>query len=476
MGFGDRAIRWLIGVLSNMLNSDVIKQKLGFDVAVSNEMVEALRLWSLMYENQSPWLGKDLKSLGLAAAISSEFSRSIAAEMVMEVEGSARADYLQEQIDGFFPKIRQVVEVGVAKGGLVFKPYISGDKILVDFVQANQFIPVEFDVSGNISGCVFSDQRMIGKHYFTRLESHIMEGEDCKITNRAFKCDSKNELGREISLSEVQVWEDLKPEAVIKGVGRPLFSYFRYPAANTIDPYSPLGASCYSRAVDLIEQADQIWTDLLWEFESGQRALFIDVLAFGKDDKGRAVLPNKRLYRSIESGSAEGEFFQEWSPEFREQSILSGLDSVLKKIEFNVGLAYGTISDPTFTDKTATEIVTSRQRSYVTVAESQVALQRSMESLIEAMNLWASIGKLAPEGDYSTKFDFDDSIIVDKDAQLLSDMQLVAASIMSKVEFRMRNFGEDEATAKKRLQEVTEETKEQMALEQEAEGGVFGED
>ena len=55
------------------------------------------------------------------------------------------------------------------------------------------------------------------------------------------------------------------------------------PLANNIDTSSPLGASIYSRAVDLIKQADQQWTDFLWEFESGKRALYTDPMAFEKD-------------------------------------------------------------------------------------------------------------------------------------------------------------------------------------------------
>ena len=456
---------WLMGVVGKMLNQSVIKDVLHMDVSVSNEMVSALRLWTAMYENRAPWLGKDVLSMNLPATIASEIARATTIEMKQEITGSSRATFLQEQFVPVMAKLRQFTEYGVAKGGLVFKPYVYKGRINVDFVQADQFFPVEFDVNGNITSCVFSDQRAIGNKFFTRLEVHSMDGDKCQIVNRAFKSEDRDTLGREIQLTEVPVWADIEPEATIEGVEKPLFSYFRYPVANTIDPSSPLGASCYSRAVSLIEQADRMWSDLLWEFESGQRALFVDVLAFGKDKDGKPVLPNKRLYRAIESGSTEGEFFQEWTPDLREQNILAGLDAILKKVEFSIGLAYGTISDPNSVEKTATEIVSSKQRSYATITDTQKALQRALEDLIAAMDIWATLEKLAPKGKYQTKFEFDDSVVVDKETQFASDMRLVTAAIMSKIEFRMRNLGEDEATAKKKLAEVKAEQQEQIELE-----------
>ena len=151
------------------------------------------------------------------------------------------------------------------------------------------------------------------------------------IKNIAFKANSTSDIGREISLTEFEPWASLKPEAAIIKVKAPLYGYYRFPQANNIDPTSPLGVSCYARAVDLIKQADTLWSDLLWEFESGKRAIFADVLAFDRDDEGRPILPDKRLYRALNNSSqsiGEDGFFHEFSPEFREASILSGLDAI----------------------------------------------------------------------------------------------------------------------------------------------------
>lgn len=453
----DRLKTWIIGVLNKMISQSTIKEALGVDVSISDEMINALRTWGQLYENEAEWIGGNVRSLNLAATIASEIARATTIEMKVEVTGGTRAKFIMEQLGPQLPKIRQMVEYGVAKGGLIMKPYVSDKKVQVDFVQADQFFPVVFDTSGNITSCIFSDQRTIGKKFYTRLEMHTMKKDGCVVTNRAFVSEARDSIGRAVPLTEVDVWADLEPEATIQGVEKPLFSYFRYPMANTIDVSCPLGVSCYSRAVDLIKEADLIWSNMLWEFESGQRALYVDVLAFGKDKDGKPILPDKRLYKTIESGSPEGEFFEAWSPEFREASILNGLEAVLRKIEFSSGLAYGTISDPNSIEKTATEIVSSKQRSYATIVDTQKALQKALEGLIEAMDIWTTIEKLAPKGTYDTKFEFDDSVVIDKEMQMASDMRMVTAAIMSKVEFRMRNLGEDEETAKKKIAMAVEE-------------------
>jgi A118 family predicted phage portal protein len=456
-----RIIQWIKELLNKMINTSNVKDALRVDVALSTPMVDALRTWSDMYKNESSWLTKDVYSLNLAAAIAGEIARSVTIEMAVKISGSARADYLSQQMEKVLPRLRTVIEYGCAKGGLMFKPYVAGKEIFVDYVQADQFFPVAFDANGNIKSCVFMDQRVVGATYYTRLEYHNLTENGYIVKNSVYKSSSKDSLGQEAPFSDIEDWKNLLPEATITGIKNPLFAYFKYPLANNIDPASPLGVSCYSRAVDLIEQADLQWSNLLWEFESGQRALYADVVAFDKTDDGKPILPQKRLYRALNGGSNIGDnpegLFHEWTPTLREQNYLNGLDSILKKIEFLCGIAYGTISDPQTVDKTATEITTSKQRTYSTISDTQKSLKQALEQLLYAMDTWATLSRLAPKGKYTAKFDFDDSIIVDKDAQFQQDLRLVTAGIMSKIEFRMRNFGEDEAAAKAALVMQTEE-------------------
>jgi hypothetical protein len=113
------------------------------------------------------------------------------------------------------------------------------------------------------------------------------------------------------------------------------------------------------------------------------------------------------------------------------------------------------LSNPQTVDKTATELKISQQRSYATITDTQKALENALKQLLWAMDIWASmdkvISKLAPAGAYEAVYDFDDSVIVDKDLQFQQDIRLVTSRLMSDIEFRMRNFGESQEKAQEML-------------------------
>src|SRR5690606_32051143 len=113
------------------------------------------------------------------------------------------------------PKLRAQVEYGLAKGGLVMKPYVDGDRLAVDFVHADQFYPVSFDADGDITACVFADSRTVGDKYYTRLEFHQMTETGCEIRNMAYRSSSKDTLGVRVPLDAIDDWASLEPEAVI---------------------------------------------------------------------------------------------------------------------------------------------------------------------------------------------------------------------------------------------------------------------
>jgi A118 family predicted phage portal protein len=448
--------------LKKMFDKNTVEKAVGVEIAVSDDMQDAIELWGKLYENEADWLSSTVKSLNLPSAIASEITRMVMLELRIEVSGSSRAEFLGEQMQNVFDKLVMELEYGCAKGGMVFKPYTYNGKILIDFVQADQFFPTKFDASGDLIGCIFVDQREINDTYYTRLEYHEMTTEDGYIVrNEAYRSKSESNLGNRVALSILPEWAELEEEVTVNDLDHPLFAYFKYPLANTVDPTSNVGVSCYSRAVDLIQNADEQWSKLLWEFESGERALYVDLLAFGQDADGNPTLPNKRLYKTLETGSEEGDLFNEWSPAFREQELLNGLNAILKKIEFQCGLAYGTLSDPNVEARTATEITTMKHRTFATVTNMQKAVEDALKQLFYAMNAWIELGGIdeSGSGEYDVVFDFDDSVLNDTTQARAQDLPLVSQGIMSKLEYRMKHFREPEEVAKEKLALVAEQQK-----------------
>lgn len=437
-------IKEFIGrVRKDMFDKKVIGTAIASDIAMSDEMARAQRVWKEMYEEQ--------EGLHLPAAISFEMARLITVEMNSRISGGRRGEFLDGCYRQVIDNIRIPMEYGCAKGGLAMKPYVSDGKIKVDFIQADKFFPTEFDETGKIRGAVFVQTRKIGPRYYTRLERHSFVGSTYEISNQAFCSNNCDYLGRSVTLGEVEEWKSLAPTLSIKNVTQPLFGYFRPAIANTIDSNSALGVSVYANAVNLISDADKQYERFLWEFESGERALIANAMAFKRDKDGKPRLPDKRLYRTLDVEDMD--FFREWSPELREGEFTKGLNRILRQIEFNCGFAYGTLSEVSDTEKTAEEIRASKQRSYATVSDNQKALKNALLELVYAMDVWCTLYNLAPKGDYSVSFDFDDSIEADRKTQFEEKQILVNAGIMSPWEFRMWYFGEDEETAKVKTSE-----------------------
>ena len=117
-----------------------------------------------------------------------------------------------------------------------------------------------------------------------------------------------------------------------------------------------------------------------------------------------------------------------------------------------------TISDPNDTDKTATEIKSSRQRSYQFVSDTQKALQNALNDYFDAYALYAGLYGIDSSTDYTISYTWDDSLVIDSDTEKMIDMQLVSAGVMPKYEFRMKWNGEDEETAKKMIQAAKDES------------------
>lgn len=444
-------------VIRKMLGREKIKDAIGVEVAVSDKMTNGIDLWAKMYKNEPPWKEKNTKLCGLPAAIAGEFARLVTLELKTEVTGN---DFINEEYQAVVSDIRKYTEYACAKGGLAMKPYASEGHIEVDMVQADRFFPTKFNSRGEVTAAVFAESLTVGKKVYTRLEYHQHEGTMYHINNKAFvkqDLDNVEVLGKEVPLTAVPEWANLQEEVTLKNVKMPLFAYFKIPNANNVDDTSPLGVSVYSRAINDIKEADNQWTRLLWEFEGSELAIDADITLFKKDDKGNYEFPKgkDRLFRMMDLDD-NAEKYKVFAPAIRDENLINGFNAILRRIEFNVGLAYGTLSDPNTVDKTAEEIKASKQRSYSTVSDIQKSLQTALEQLVYAMDVMAQLSGLSGRKKYEMSFDWDDSIVIDKEQELASMQQDAVAGFIRKELYVAAKYGVSEEEALKMMPQQDE--------------------
>lgn len=460
-------LNFIKGAINKMFSKNTIQNALNIDIAISSDMANAITLWEKIYMNEAPWLKSgEVESLELGASIAEEFTRLTTLEMKTEITGSTRADFLNEQYKKVLEKLNENLEIGNAVGGLIFKPYVKDGKIFVDLVKGCSFYPTEFNSSGDIIAGIFTSQITKGENIYTRLEYHKfyenpVDNISYIIKNTAYKSNNNATLGTKIDLTSVPEWQNIEEETAIRYIEKPLFSYYKPPKANNIDVESPLGVSVYARAVNLIKEADVQFGRIDWEYEASEKAVYVDEVATKptqnqNNKRGFSVSKLKeRLFKKLNTG--KDEFFEDYSPEIRDEAFWRGLNKILQRIEFNVGLAYGTLSEPNTVDKTATEINASKQRSYSTVNKMQKNLQKALENLIYAMDVLTTLYNLAPQGNYETSFNWDDSLIVDTEKEQTLQMQEVGQGLRSKIKYIMFRYGLTEEQAREELELIKQE-------------------
>lgn len=524
------------GVLRRMIGGNALEKALNIkNPVMSTDMINAINLWTKMYKNESPWLREPdsnspirVTSLGLPSMIASEKARMVVLEMKSEIttpteeveqpnpdykepepdifgnilpttqkptitvdkptSNTERAEYMNNQYEKLKKNIRRQLEYGIAKGGLVIKPYVVMNKINTDdgqeqelaeiefdYIQADNFYPLAFDANGKITEAAFIQTKAEKEVTYRRLEYHKWENNSVKVINKVFKSINNatkttfdindDSLGKEVSLSDVPEWADLQAETTIKNVDKPLFAYFKMPEANTIDLNSPLGVSGYSRAKDLIKDADMQYSRLLWEYEAGEMAIDIDRDALVEVDrngqkKTERPIMQQRLFRSIDLG--ESNTYQPYAPSLRDTSFTTGLNTILMRIEDVCAISRGTLSDAGSEARTATELKILKQRSYSANMEIQKALEDTLRDVIYIMNTYCTLYEITPEGEYDVSFEWDDSILVDVETELGKRITLMQNGLASKLETRMWYFGETERQAQDALSRISEESTEAM--------------
>ena len=565
------------GVIGKMIGTKTIEQVLNVKaVGISQEMEAAITLWSKMYEDRAPWLKNATKedpvritSLGLPSLIANRKARMATLEMEVEINApmeeieepnpdyvppgidengmptlgqgtmtikknvpkgnTERADYMSDQFEKVKRQIRRQLEYGIAKGGLVIKPYAvfdddfkpnskssdlsekksSNDKsidsnsknakmstnnaksnnseykehkdyhaqIEFEYVQADGFYPLAFNASGRMTEAAFIQKKQDKETTYSRIEYHKLEGKKVTIINLAYKSNkmlkglqpgTETDLGIQIPLTDVPEWAALQPKTTIEGVDRLLFAYFKMPDANTIDTYSPLGVSGYSRVVNLIKDADYQYSRLLWEFEGGELAVDVDrdALKIDTDANGnditRKPLMQERLFRKVDLNAEDT--YNVFSPALRDDSLLNGLNAILVRIEDSIGMSRGTISNTPLNEaKTATELKILKQISYATNKDIQDALEDTLKDVVYIMDILCTLYKITPQGEYECSFEWDDSILVDIETELSKRLTLMQSGLSSKLETRMWYFNETENQAKAALQKVDDEAKQAIA-------------
>ena len=399
-----------------MIFKNRAKEDFNIEPIVSQSMESMIEKCFAIYQGNPEWLDEEdhIKTVNFAKAICSETARLAMLGTKITIDGSARAEWLQEQIDNVYFKLRDWVEYSCAYGTVIFKPNGNG----VDFVSPGNFMVTD-STNGEITGIVFINRETVGKKYYTRLEYHRFVDGYYVITNRCYVGNTESDRGKAVAI-EMTPWNGLLEEVSIQNVDKPLYGVLKMPHANNIDVDSPMGLPIFSDAIEELKDLDIAYSRNSKEIFDSKRTVLLDsdkMLVSGTKvsamtgagfERARTDLKLPDYVKNV-FGNGRDDFYQEINPQLNTDVRLSGLNALLSQIGYKVGYSNGYfVFNESGGIQTATEVESNDRRTIQLIKDVRDKIENCLEQLVYALNVFADLYDLSPVGTYEIVFDFGD--------------------------------------------------------------------
>ncbi|MCD8357461.1 MAG: phage portal protein [Clostridia bacterium] len=428
------------------------------DVQISPVVARSIQECLNAFYYEPGWAKKgNMKLSGIPAVITNYISTLATTEMEVNCGTGARADWIMDQVKPLLHNMQRAVQLAAAGGELIIRPYVSGQAIQFDLVQAGRFFPTRIGDNDKVEAGFFCDYYDCSKGKFLRIESFDYSNGVLSIINKAYR-NRGDVLSAEIPLTSVDKWAHLKPEFTVNNVSGPLFGAIRMPFANTVDDTSPLPISLYANALDNIKEFDTLYTEFLYELHSGKRKRIVERNAIvpRARDKTPGAIPVGVTYKDMTTDTyliidpdEQSKPFDDYTPAIRSSDYLTGLKTVLAMVENQCYLSPGTLAiDDRTGAVTATQVISDDRTTYNTCnAIQQQGIAEGMLDAIRACDAMAELHHLAPAGDIEPSVSFGDSVFEDTAQEFARQMAMVQAGCLKPEKLLSWYFEVDEDTA-----------------------------
>lgn len=398
------------------------------------EMEALINRCANIYRGAPEWLDdkNNIKTINFAKSVCSETARLATLAIGIQIDGSARATWLQGQIDKVYFQIRHWMEYGCAYGTVFIKP--NGESLDV-FTPADVII-VDYD-NQEIKGIIFKDSYTVGRKYYTRLEYHrfvetTVDGVTTYpyyVSNRVYVSKSPQSIGDKIDLKQTK-WADLMADTppILKANGEkldgPLYGVLRTPQANNVDISTPLGLPIFAEAIEELKDLDIAYSRNAKEILDSKRTVLADDrLLMPSGSPVSAMTPQAMERRCKEMslpdyvknvfGQNEKDFYQEINPILNTDTRISGINALLSQLGYKIGFSNGYfVFNESSGIQTATGVEAEQQRTVQFVKDVRDKLESCLDEVIYALNVYADLYGLAPVGVYEVNYDFGDILYV----------------------------------------------------------------
>ena len=328
---------------------------------------------------------------------------------------------------------------------------IGGDKIGINYLSAEQIIPISYRNSILEEAAFVSERQMNGETVYL-ISVHVLN-ENGTYDIESFYLDKNG----------VSIEKEGYGQVVHTGSPIPWFSLIRKSGVNIFDYESPFGVSIVSGAEDVLKGLDCAFDNFITDFRLGRKMVLMSSTMFQTDDSGKVISPQEaeeQLFINAGDKILDGGMYQEYNPALRVAENAAGVQKMLDMFSMRIGLGAKryVLEGSQINTTTATQWVGERQEMIQNANKEMICVEKALKEVTRAI-LWIAKNILGEDVDPDSQITIvaDDSYIIDADterAQWIADLQM---GIRSKAEFRMHFYGESEEEAKKHVTPTWEE-------------------
>lgn len=376
-------------------------------------------------------------------------------------------DSKQNNFTIMFP---QMLETAFALGTTGMSEYKDelGRTRIEYMIDPSTIIPYAFD-NFNITGFVTFDQWQEEEKnkavYYTHLTYHEFkterdENDELKQVyrkyNELYKSKDQNQLGKEIDFEEK--FPNVE-ELVEYDTDTPHFQIIKPPIVNNVDISTPMGISIYANSIDKLKAIDNKYDSFDMEFVDGKRRILVDKTALKGspqvDEDGNISQQlyfdrNDRTY--VAMNGMKDQPVKDISFDLRYQEHIDSINAELSWYSSSIGLGSDYYKVDGKGNATATEILSEDDEAFRTKQVYETMIRDVLIDLVKSICYLEGIE--ISENEIEITMDY--SRFENQSATQARLEREVAKGITSKVEYRMKVYGEEEEVARQKIAEIKE--------------------
>ena len=327
---------------------------------------------------------------------------------------------------------------------------VSEAKTRIDLVDIDWIYPLSWN-NKEITECGFgSVEYRDGQKYVVLSVHKIAEDGNYHIYNHLFR-DTNGQLS--IVDDEQSTMKDFNTQSNVKW-----FSVFEPPLTNNIFDNSPFGIPHYANAIDNMKAVDISFDALKNEINDGRKRIFARADMFNYDNGEQKLVfdPNDTTIYQLPTGATKDDLIQSDSDTLRTAQQIETLNTNLNILGNKVGFGENHYHFDGTNLSTATAVVSSNSKLFRRKKKLEIGYESAIYDLVKAICYASSKFGVRNINFEDIAIQFDDSIIEDKEAESNRAMREESAGLISRVEYRMKIFGETKEIAEEAIREIDE--------------------